>query len=166
MVLFRKYAITDLYAKICEICDISTGFPHWELVLDQNLTILAELKFLKREWYQLQHIQRWQEFLQWLAGIQKFNSRTRVVRLCSFELPPKAAWILVILRCCSRYNDLFKKIRLSWNGQVLAENEFSVWERTFDPFVGWVSLQSHILVTQWPNATIFFSKKPYDSYNW
>ena len=30
--------------------------------------------------------------------------------------------------CCSRYHSLFKKSRLSWNCEVLAENELSVWD--------------------------------------
>jgi hypothetical protein len=32
-------------------------------------------------------------------------------------------------RCCSRYASLFKKSRLGWNCEVLAENELSVWHR-------------------------------------
>ena len=30
--------------------------------------------------------------------------------------------------CCSRYQSLFKKSRLSWNCEVLAENELSAWD--------------------------------------
>ena len=42
----------------------------WQFELSSN--------FLNRELHRLQHIEKWQEFMQLLAGIQKFTLRTRV----------------------------------------------------------------------------------------
>ena len=36
------------------------------------------LDFLNREWYRLQHVEKWQEIMELLVGIQTFTSRTRV----------------------------------------------------------------------------------------
>jgi hypothetical protein len=61
-----------------------------------------QLQNLNREGYQLQHIEKWQEFIQPLAGIQKFSSRTLTQKLVSlektFEFPPTVIWILVIFQ--------------------------------------------------------------------
>jgi hypothetical protein len=41
--------------------------------------------FLNREWHQVQYIEKWGEFMQLLAGIQKFTSRTRAQILVCFK---------------------------------------------------------------------------------
>ena len=84
------------------------------------------LHFLKREWYGLQHIEKLQEFMQPLAGIQTFSWRTRVFHFwmnLTFEFPPTVAWILVI------FQSVVAHIILCWKSPGSAET-MKFWPRT------------------------------------
>ena len=84
------------------------------------------LDFLNREWYGLQHIEKWQEFMQPLAGIQKsssFKSEKLMFFKKTFEFPPTVAWIPVI------FQYVVAHIILCWKSAGWAET-VKFWPRT------------------------------------
>ena len=67
----------------------------------------------------------WREF-------KELTSRTPVfftwVHVVNFEIPAHSCMKCFHFLCFSRYQFLSKKFKLSWNSQVLAENELSLWD--------------------------------------
>ena len=115
-----------------------------------------------------------------MAGIQKFTSRTRILKKsCSkaklLNSHQKLYEFCHFSICCSQYHFLFKKPKLRWNSYVLVENERSVWDPAGisscgpcpclllkKPVVVFAELYLSNLMTKFIN---FFQNKPYDPKN-